>query len=127
VISEKLLRQGLTPSYLLFIAAAMSLPFYLFLTLHLGTLKEGYLLMVGQKSTYIWTLIMAVTTILANFMIVMSISTKNATMASLVEISYPVFTVIFAWLILRELQMNMYGAAGGLLIFAGIALIYLKG
>ncbi len=69
----------------------------------------------------------AVTFALGSFFILYSISLKNATMANIIEISYPVFTFFFAWLLFRDVQLNTAAALGGLLIFSGIAVIYLKG
>ncbi len=126
-ISEKLLRDGMTPAYLLFLTAVISVPFYLFLNVYLGTLKVGFQSMLVNSSMLFWTIVMAFSVVLGNYMIVMSVFEKNATVAALVEISYPVFTILFAWLLMRELQINCYSAVGGLLIFAGIAIILLKG
>jgi len=48
---------------------------------------------------------------------------RNATLASLIEISYPAFVAIFAWLLFREWQLNAGVLAGAALVFAGTALI----
>lgn len=127
VIFEKLTDDGLPPSYVIFLTACMSMPFYLFLVLKLDTFKEGVKLMTENSSIYLWVLALGLATVIGDFLIVMSINYRNATMASLIEISYPIFTVFFAWLILKDLQISLYSGLGGILIFSGIALIYLKG
>ncbi len=39
-------------------------------------------------------------------LIYMAIGEKNATLASLIEISYPLFVAFFAWVFFRETQFN---------------------
>jgi drug/metabolite transporter (DMT)-like permease len=61
-----------------------------------------------------------------SWLIYVAISLKNATLASFIEVSYPVFTGIFAYLIFREVQVNAWTAFGSALIVAGIFIIFLK-
>jgi drug/metabolite transporter (DMT)-like permease len=53
----------------------------------------------------------------------LAVSSKNATLASLIEISYPVFVVIFAYLFFKQLHVNLSVIAGGLMILVGASLI----
>ena len=55
-----------------------------------------------------------------------AISDKNATLASLIEISYPVFVALFAWLLFRQVHLNASVLVGALLVFAGVAVIVLN-
>jgi drug/metabolite transporter (DMT)-like permease len=71
-------------------------------------------------------LIPALTNLLASMLLFMSIDSKNATLASLIEISYPVFVALFAYLLFREIHVNPHVALGGLLVFAGVGLIILN-
>jgi drug/metabolite transporter (DMT)-like permease len=64
------------------------------------------------------------TAIIADVCIAFSIVTKNATLAGLVEISYPLFIALFAYLLFKENQLTLSTIFGGLLIFGGIAVIY---
>ncbi len=52
---------------------------------------------------------------------------KNPTLVALIEISYPIFVVLFAWLFFREMQLNPMTFGGGLLVLAGIAVIIIGG
>ncbi len=61
---------------------------------------------------------------LANLTIMMSIQQKNAALAGMIEITYPLFTVFFAWLFLRELQLNPGTWIGAALVFAGVSCIF---
>ena len=63
------------------------------------------------------------TSVLASVLLFMSIGNKNATLASLIEITYPAFVVLFAFLIFKQLHLNASVIVGGLLIMSGAALI----
>ena len=53
----------------------------------------------------------------------MSIANKNATLASLIEITYPVFVVLFSYVLFKQMHINISAAVGGALIIAGAGLI----
>ncbi|MEW6330377.1 MAG: EamA family transporter [Pseudomonadota bacterium] len=71
-------------------------------------------------------LALALTSLLGSVLLFLSIAGKNATLASLIEISYPVFVALFAWLLFREVHVNASVLVGGLLVFAGVALIIIN-
>jgi len=60
----------------------------------------------------------------ANLLIILSVREKNAVLASVLEVSYPLFVVLFSWLFFRESHMNLRTAAGGLMILAGVFIVY---
>ena len=53
----------------------------------------------------------------------LAISSKNATLASLIEISYPVFVALFSYLFFRHAHLNSSAVLGGLMVIAGAGLI----
>ncbi len=53
----------------------------------------------------------------------LSIAGKNATHAALIEISYPVFVVLFAWWLFGEYHLTPRVLLGAALVFAGVLLI----
>lgn len=59
----------------------------------------------------------------ASVLLLMSISAKNATLASLIEISYPLFVALFAYALFRESALNGAVLLGAALIFSGVAII----
>jgi drug/metabolite transporter (DMT)-like permease len=123
----RILESGMPISLWLLIYSAVATVVYFGLVLYdgaLGTMKVAF---TGNRT--VWALIIGsvVAAVVANFLITYSISQKNATIASLIEISYPFFTLFFAWLMFREVHLTMATAAGSALVFAGITLIYLKG
>lgn len=61
----------------------------------------------------------------ASILIFTSINSSNATIAAIIESCYPIFTVIFAFLIFGEIQLNLISTLGFVLIIAGIILVKL--
>src|ERR1700746_155644 len=53
----------------------------------------------------------------------LAINEKDATMASLLEISYPLFIILFTLIFLRQLHLNAIGFGGAVLIFSGRRLL----
>ena len=56
-------------------------------------------------------------------LIYLSIGSKNASLASLIEISYPVFVIFFAYVLFRQVHVNPAAILGGLMTLAGAGLI----
>ena len=56
-------------------------------------------------------------------MVYLAISGKNATLASLIEMSYPLFVVLFAYLFYRQMHVTPSVLIGGLMILTGSGLI----
>jgi len=72
-----------------------------------------------------WLAIAVVASGIGALLIYMAIGEKNATIASLIEISYPVFVAFFAWLFFRETQFNVMTVLGGALIMGGVVIVFL--
>ncbi len=56
-------------------------------------------------------------------MVYTAITGKNATLASLIEMTYPLFVVLFTYVFYRQMQITPSVFAGGLLILVGAGLI----
>ncbi len=70
-------------------------------------------------------LAIAVTSTAGAVLIYFSINSKNATLTSLIEITYPVFVIFFAYVLFRQVHVNLSVLIGGLLILSGsIIIIY---
>lgn len=61
--------------------------------------------------------------IVASLLILKSISASNAALAAIIESCYPIFTVIFAFILFGEIQLNLISALGYLLILCGIIIV----
>jgi drug/metabolite transporter (DMT)-like permease len=68
-------------------------------------------------------LAIAVTSTAGAVFLFLSIDSKNATLTSLIEISYPIFVVLFAYLFFKQVHINLSVMLGGLLILTGTAII----
>ena len=65
--------------------------------------------------------------VVASILILKSISSSNASLAAIIESCYPIFTVIFAFLIFGELQLNLASVIGFILLLSGIIIIKVYG
>lgn len=79
----------------------------------------------GLEGEWIWFVVSIVGSAVGALLIYMAIGEKNATVASLIEISYPLFVALFAWIFFREVQFNWQTAVGGALILSGVAVVFL--
>jgi drug/metabolite transporter (DMT)-like permease len=67
--------------------------------------------------------IIGLTSIAGAVLLYLSISSKNATLASLIEITYPVFVVLFSYLLFKQTHINASVLMGGVMVIAGAGLI----
>jgi drug/metabolite transporter (DMT)-like permease len=123
-VGGRLLQRGISAAGLLFLDVIFAL-------IALGayfTFTGQWTLFTGQvrqlQGNYGWLFIAMAAGTVANFLSLLAIQHKNATLASLIEISYPFFVALFAWLLFRDVQLSWATALGGFLILAGIAIIY---
>lgn len=61
--------------------------------------------------------------VIASFMYFKAIGMHNATHASLIQITYPIFIAIFGYLIFKQNDFNWSVVLGGLMIMAGAGII----
>lgn len=78
---------------------------------------------MASREAFWLTVGVTVIFVIAELCIGLSIHSKNATSAALIEISYPLFTVAFAALLFRQNHLSLGVIVGGLLIFSGVALV----
>lgn len=78
----------------------------------------------GLGSDVLWLGIAMAASTSAGLLIFMAIGAKNATIASLIEISYPLFVAFFAWLLFRESQLNWSVLIGGAMILSGVFVVW---
>ncbi|MEZ5813507.1 MAG: EamA family transporter [Alphaproteobacteria bacterium] len=125
-LSEKLLHNGISGSFLLTCIYLFSAPLFIFLSLSNGTLKTSIQALTDK--TLLLVMIGTITAfIFGNLFIMQAINLKNATYANLIEISYPLFTVLFTYFFFRTVHLDWITALGGLMIISGALLIFYKG
>lgn len=123
--SGRVIERGMTP-----------LAFFFFYTLF-GCLSAALALAATGKvpllttevkslgGDWIWLAVAVITSAAGALLIYMAIGEKNATLASLIEISYPFFVAIFAWIFFRDTQINWATLAGGVMILGGVTVVFL--
>lgn len=125
-MSERIIKDDLPTSFFVLIESVIGIFIYLAICLYFGTLKTGMEALQANPKILMPVALVSVATMLGIFFIYMAILGKNASMANLIEITYPIFTIFFAWLLFRDVQITWTTALGGLLIFSGVGIIALK-
>ncbi len=124
---EKLLEKDFPVSLLMALESCLALPLFLGLSYIRGTAKFGFDMIKNNNDVVLLVFAVSASFLAATFFIFHSIQAKNATLAGLIEVSYPIFTILFTWLFFKQFHLNLYSGIGGVLILGGIAVIYLKG
>lgn len=125
-LSEKVLKAGVPTPVLMRLTGSVILILNFFVAYFSGQLKSGFQTMTADWRILAMALVIGLTILAGNYMIFTSVQLKNATLANMIEIAYPFFTFLFAWLLFRDVQLNWATAIGGLLIFCGVGIIYWK-
>lgn len=76
------------------------------------------------RTEWFWFALAVVGSAVGSLLIYLAIGGKNATIASLIEISYPLFVALFTWIFFRENQLNTLTVIGGGLILLGVGLVF---
>jgi drug/metabolite transporter (DMT)-like permease len=100
------------------------IPVFIFMPLFLRELAsdlDTFKLLPAKEQWSI--LVIAVTSTIGAVLLFISIDSKNATLTSLIEISYPIFVVLFAYLFFKQVHINLSVMLGGLLILTGAMVI----
>ncbi len=65
----------------------------------------------------------ALTSLVGSVLLFAAIGSKNATLVSLIEVSYPAFVALFTWILFREMHLTTSAIIGGVLVISGVVLI----
>jgi drug/metabolite transporter (DMT)-like permease len=122
--SGRVLARGMSPISLYFLETIFAL--IAMGALMVATGRAGKLAgeLRGLGSDALWLVVAMVCSTAAALLIFMAIGAKNATLASLIEISYPLFVAFFAWLFFRDTQINGSVIIGGALILFGVFIVW---
>lgn len=85
--------------------------------------SKDILTIASSKQLLFYVLGAMVILLLAEFFIASSIVAKNATLAGLIEISYPIFIALFSYILFKT-QISWATIVGGIFIFIGIFVVY---
>lgn len=92
---------------------------------YLGNYSSDFKKYFADKNILRLFILITVLYLISSSLILVAIKNKNATVASLIEISYPIFVVLFTYLFYKNIQINRQTILGGTMILWGIILIYL--
>lgn len=92
---------------------------------YLGNYSANFKKYFADKNILRLFILTVILYLIASSLILVAIKNKNATVASLIEISYPLFVVFFTYLFYKNVHINLRTWVGGVLILAGIILIYI--
>lgn len=124
VLGEKIFKYRISPVTLLTLQMFIGVIIF-FIAGYRMQLKQELALILSNR-TLLWITVAAILSFnLGNLFIFLSIRAKNATLAALIELSYPIFTMVFAWLLFQENHVTISVTIGSILIFAGIVVIAL--
>ncbi|STY31191.1 transport protein [Legionella wadsworthii] len=87
------------------------------------TMKRDVALLTSDSNLLFITIAEIAIVLIASYFIAASINLKNATIAGIVELTYPIFTIIFTWFLFNQVHVNLSVIIGGLLIFTGVLVI----
>lgn len=122
-LAEKILHDI---SAITLLALEMLIGAILFCTIaYFTTFKRDLSILAHQPKVFWLTSAEIFIVLLASFFIVYSIQFKNATLAGIIELIYPLFIIFFTWVFFGENHVDISVIAGGLLIFTGVLLISL--
>jgi drug/metabolite transporter (DMT)-like permease len=122
-VAGRLLDRGMSPQTLFLIDmvfGALGMTALLSLT---GKWQSTFSELQLPRSELALLAVAVITAMIAALLIFLSIQAKNATVASLIEVTYPFFTAFFAWMLFRQNTLNLATLIGGALILAGVVII----
>ena len=100
------------------------LPILLLTPFYSGQLNADLQNYRGLPASEQWIIsVIGFTSLAGAAFVFMAISSKNATLASLIEITYPVFVALFSYIMFKQMHVNASVVLGGLLVMAGAGLI----
>ena len=117
---EHALRRVSLPTVVLLSALPMALVALAFPARLAADWRALAVLPVGER----WLIgLVALPGLAGTVLLYLAVRGRNATLASLIEISYPAFVAVFAWLLFREWQLNTGVLLGAVLVATGSVLI----
>lgn len=120
-LAEKILKSISPPSLLALEMLVGALAFSV--VSYFTTMKHDLSILANDPKILWLTLTEIIVVILASFFIASSIQYKNATVAGIIELIYPLFTILFTWFFFGQSHVNFSVIIGGVLIFSGVLII----
>lgn len=126
--SERVMGEGgVSPLYFLFVLVLIELPIFFALALYAGGMRESTAHVLSNPELMKNMAIAIAVFVCGNCFIFLAVAMKNATHVNLLEITYPIFTVLFTLLIFKTWHLTPSAIVGGLMVLSGAALLVYKG
>ena len=122
-VSGRLLERGMSPQTLFFIDMALGTLALAVLISLTGKWPATFTEIRSAQPQLLFLIIAVMASVSAGLLIFLSIEAKNATVASLIEVSYPLFTAFFAWAFFRQNTVNLSTLIGAGLILLGVVIV----
>ena len=122
-ISGRLLQRGMSPQTLFLIDLIFGVVAVSAVITVSGRWSSTLLEVRQARPDILWLIIAVASATAAALLIFLSIQAKNATLASLIEVTYPLFTAFFAWALFRQVTINTATVIGAVLIFTGVLIV----
>jgi drug/metabolite transporter (DMT)-like permease len=124
VLAERFFKARVSPLSFLAMQALVASIVLVPLAIYKGLFAEVRTAISLQNSW--WQILLALAGFTAgNYLIACAIQTKNATLASIIEISYPLPIILFSILLFGSSHLSAGAIVGGGLIAAGVVVVYL--
>jgi len=122
-VSGRLLERGVSPQTLFLVDLIFGTLAMAALIGFTGRWHATLLELHDARADTFWLIVAAVAATSAGMLIFLSIEAKNATLSSLIEVTYPLFTAFFAWAFFRQATINLATIIGAALIFIGVLIV----
>ena len=122
-VSGRLLERGVSPATLFLVDLVFGLVAMVALISLTGRWNATVTELHDARADTFWLIVAAVAATSAGMLIFLSIEAKNATLSSLIEVTYPLFTAFFAWILFRQATINLATLIGAALIFIGVLIV----
>ncbi|MCE0483612.1 MAG: EamA family transporter [Methylacidiphilales bacterium] len=122
-VSGRLLEKGMSPQTLFLVDMVFGVLAMAVVISLMGKWPTVALEIKTAQPQLLLLIVAVMASVSAGLLIFMSIEAKNATVASLIEISYPLFTAFFAWALFRQNTVSLSTIIGAFLIIAGVVIV----
>ena len=121
-LGERVLKNKISPTSLMTVQMALGTMFFLTVG-YAGSLKQDFQIIISDRKVLGLTLAAIASFNFGNWLIFLSIQAKNATIAGLIELCYPVFTALFTYFLFKENHLSPSVLVGSIFILIGIFII----
>jgi drug/metabolite transporter (DMT)-like permease len=121
---ENVFKSGLSSLTLMALYTWIALPIFTLAALQDGEMTKGLSIIKQNPKLMISIVAVVVCYLLGNLLVYWAIKQKNATSVSLIEITYPLFVVLFSYMLFNQQHLTLGTVLGGAVIMSGVGIMY---